>query len=124
MSQPLRGAAAKRRVHGALMACLLALAAGANADTSSGDGLSSSAHTLSGGCARDNERYGCSWRGPSSDYIVQNLPHSDQEVWSACFERDGIHGPEKHCASGVRRVGDERAADLAVATTAKPAVTD
>lgn len=74
--------------------------------------------------AAETERHGCCWRGPSSDYIVQNLPHSDQEVWSACFERDGIHGPEKHCASGVRRMGGERAADLAVATTAKPAVTD
>lgn len=116
MSHTLRGGAATRRLHGGLMACLLALAAHANADTNAG--APSALATLDGGCARNNDRYGCSWRGPSSDYIVQNLPQSDQEVWSACFERQGIHGPEKHCAGGVRRVGDERTADLAAATSA------
>ncbi|MBP1205133.1 hypothetical protein JOD97_003175 [Duganella sp. 1411] len=117
MSHTLRDGAATRPLHGGLMACLLALAAHAHADTNPAAPSPSATRTLDGGCARDNDRYGCSWRGPSSDYIVQNLPQSDQEVWSACFEREGIHGPEKHCTGGVRRVGDERAADLAAATS-------
>ena len=72
--------------------------------------------TLSGGCQRDGESYGCNWADKTTSYLVVNARQSQQqEVWSACFERERLLGPERSCVSAVRRVGAERAADLSTA---------
>jgi|GEM_PF-6602268 len=72
------------------------------------------ARPLSGGCQRDGGGYGCSWSDSASSYRVLQMPGVPrQEVWSACFEREGMLGPEQHCVSALRQAGAERAADLA-----------
>nr|WP_315397930.1 hypothetical protein [uncultured Duganella sp.] len=71
------------------------------------------AHALTGGCVRDGDNYGCDWSDNTTQYGLLNLPNTGKEAWSACFEREGMLGPEKHCVSGLRAVGNERGADLA-----------
>ena len=86
-------------------------------------GPASAAHQLSGGCQRDGDGdgYGCSWSDGASSYRVLQMPGvPQQEVWSACFEREGLLGPELHCVSSLRQAGAGRAADLAGATGPPP----
>lgn len=69
---------------------------------------------LPGGCERSGDSYGCHWSDRSTSYLVVNTePAGRREAWSACFEREGMYGPEKRCVSSIRSPGAERAADLA-----------
>lgn len=73
-----------------------------------------SVHTLTGGCKRDGETYACSWNDKSTSYLLLNAqPTQHQEIWTVCFERESRIGPEKRCVSSERKVGVERATDLA-----------
>ncbi len=70
--------------------------------------------TLAGDCHAEEDSYGCSWSDQSITYTVLNAQASQQlEVWSACFQREGMLGPEQHCVSSTRQVDQQRAADLA-----------
>lgn len=82
-------------------------------------GLALTMHVLPGGCQRDGDIYGCDWSDKSTSYFVVNTgPSLRREAWSACFEREGIYGPEKHCVSSLRQASAARAADLSSADNA------
>lgn len=70
--------------------------------------------TLAGDCHAEGDSYGCSWSDQSTTYSVLNAQASQPlEVWSACFQREGMLGPEQHCVSSTRQADPQRAADLA-----------
>ncbi len=69
---------------------------------------------LAGDCHTEGDSYGCSWSDQSTTYSVLNAQASQPlEVWSACFQREGLLGPEQHCVSSTRHADPQRAADLA-----------
>jgi hypothetical protein len=75
------------------------------------------ARAMAGGCERSGDSYACNWSDKTTSYlVVSTLPAQRQEAWSACFEREGMHGPEKRCVSSLREAGAERAADLHAAS--------
>lgn len=68
---------------------------------------------LAGDCHTDGDSYGCSWSDPTTSYTVLNAQSSQPlEIWSACFQREGMLGPERHCVSSTRQADAQRAADL------------
>jgi hypothetical protein len=71
---------------------------------------------LPGGCQRDGDSYACNWSDKSTSYLVASTrPSQRQEAWSACFEREGMYGPQQRCVSALREAGAQRAADLRAA---------
>lgn len=82
-------------------------------------GAAVTTRALPGGCQRDGDRYACNWSDKSTSYLVVGTPPPQRrEAWSACFEREGMYGPEKRCVSSLREAGAERAADLRAADDA------